>query len=163
MTDRIQQLANRRSYLAKLRLLLRREVNAVELLSLSETEERAKQQPAANAKNFRVPFDWLSTSAFDLLIRTLATLNPSPVILWVDKARICGALEVPSLTAIDFSFPFEALPEGIMVVTTSDARDKMVLDFYEEDGLRYLDVELHGAGWPSADLAPPVPTSRTVH
>lgn len=165
MTDKhtgFRRIASLPTYLVELSVLVGRKVDVNELLPENETSilaARLKQIPKHQVNYFRVPFDIRQSAVFAAMIEELHALNPSAVVLWPTKANDCGLLEIPSLKYINFDFGFDAISEGILVVSTRDGLDRMLLDFGEEEGgERLLDIELHGPNWSRAKLIMHQPT-----
>jgi hypothetical protein len=163
MTSRpndIRRLAALPTYLTELAVLTGREVSAEELLPEQDTSllrDEIKGIPKGQVVRAAIPFEGRTSEAFTAMIEHLRVLNPSPVVLWPPKANDCGLLLVPSLKHINFAFPFDVNPEGILVIATKDGCDRMVLDFSDEDDGRSLEIELHGKHWSQA--TPPTPDS----
>jgi len=160
MTDRqleIRKLASLPSYMVELEALTGRSVSADALLSVHETillRDKLKQIPKEQVVRACIPFEALKSRAFTLMLDRLNTLNASPVALWLPKSSDCGLLQLPSIKEINFGFSFDLIPEGILVIATSDGLNRMLLDFSdEEDGQRSLEIELHGPHW--AQATPP--------
>lgn len=52
------------------------------------------------------------------------------------------------LSDFRLDFDFTVLPDGTLVLLTTDLQDQMLLDFSEgEDGVLLLEVEVSGAHW----------------
>jgi hypothetical protein len=154
MNDRnleIRRLTLLPAYLAELRVLTGRNVTADELLSAHETlllRGMLKQIPKRQCTNACIAFGARTSSSFTRMIERLSALNATPVVLWLEKSNDCGALVLQSLRDINFSFPFDAIPDGIFVVATTDGLNRMVLDFSEmEGGQLSLEIELCGPHW----------------
>lgn len=164
MTERqseIRRLASLPAYLTEIEVLIGRSVSPEALLSAQETallRDKLKQIPKDQIVRTCIPFEARKSSAFAAMIDSLSIINGSPVVLWLPKSNDCGPLPLPSLSDINFAFPFNLIPEGILVVATSDGLNRMLLDFSDEDdGHRSLEVELHGPHW--AQAKPPTPDS----
>jgi hypothetical protein len=161
MTSRqndIRRLAVLPTYLAELAILTGREVSAEELLTEQETSvlrDEIMGIPRGKIVRAAIPFEGRTSEAFAAILEELRVLNPSPVVLWPPKANDCGVLLVPSLKHINFAFPFDVNPEGILVIATKDGCDRMVLEFSDEDDGRSLEIELHGKHWSQATLPNP--------
>jgi hypothetical protein len=153
MTDVYARLAYKRElprHLTVLGKLLNRQVNAQNLLSLDETDairERSKSVVRRPSSRFTIRFSDKTGPRFQALIRTLQDRNPSPVLVWTLSADVCGFPRPVQLSEIDFGFEFDLEPNGVLVFITEDLCDKLLLDYFEEDGERLLEVELSGAHW----------------
>jgi len=164
MTDRqieIRRLAALPAYLSELSALTGLAVSADELLSDQETvlvRDKLKLVSKGQVIRANIPFDERTGHAFSAMIDQLYSLNSSPVVLWLPKENDCGLFAMPSVKHINFGFPFDLNPEGILVVATRDGLDRLLLDFSDEgDGNRSLEIELLGLHWSMA--TPPTPDS----
>ena len=61
------------------------------------------------------------------------------VYIFTSLSRDCGAVLIDSI--IYFNFNFMDDHSGIISLISSDVKNKILLDFYEEDGLQYLEIE----------------------
>lgn len=156
MTSRkndIRRLSSLPTYLAELAVLTGRQVSVDELLTAQDTlllRNKLKGIPKEQVVRAEIPFEGRTSEAFTAMIEQLRLLNPAPVVLWPPKASDCGLLLLPSLKHINFAFPFDVNPEGILVIATKDGCDRMILDFSEEDDGRLLEIELYGKQWSQA-------------
>lgn len=64
--------------------------------------------------------------------------------MWTALTNDCGVHRAVPLSELDFSFPFEFNPEGILSVVSQDLGDSILLDWYEEGGVELLDLEVTG-------------------
>lgn len=55
----------------------------------------------------------------------------------------CGVLLIDSLEFFNFHFNFEDDPSGIITLMNSNLEHKVLLDFYEENGLKYIEIEYY--------------------
>lgn len=63
-------------------------------------------------------------------------------VLWIKDSDYCGAFKLESLNYFNFEFPYDVSRNGIIVLTQIDYKYKILLDFYEENNVKYLDVEV---------------------
>lgn len=104
------------------------------------------------------------SSRFASLIANLECRNPNPVFIWIEAANDCGFSKPIKLRDFRFGFEFDRIPEGMISLISSDAKDKLLMDFEEDDdGTEIMTIELHGASWGDAELkhlaSPPTPDS----
>lgn len=149
--EKLRQKLNLKKYLVELAALTGRSVSADELISLEQTAvlRVAQQKFAAQAiASAEVPFSDRGLTRFKEFVRRLHDANPSPVYVWTNRTIDCGALLVPSLTAIQWNFDFAVNEEGILAFVTLDLADSLLLDFSESPtGEQGLKVETQGAHW----------------
>ena len=160
MIDRkteIQRRVNLPGYLEKLEHLTGRRPNIEELTSPQFVGQMridlGTHLKSAPVEKQVIPFTERLSSRFAELISNLESLNPHPIFVWIEAANDCGFAKPIRLSDFRFGFDFERIPEGIISLITSDARDKMLMDFEEDDdGLKIMTIELHGDGWGKAEL-----------
>ena len=156
------------AYLAELRVLTGRTVTANALMSAHETRllrGMLKQIPKEQCTRASIAFDARTSSSFAMMLERLSALNDTPVVLWLEKSNDCGPLELQSLRDINFSFPFESIPDGIFVVATKDGLNRMVLDFSEMEGGQpqpSIEIELYGPHWSQVKNLSPDSAARTL-
>ena len=65
------------------------------------------------------------------------------VYIFTSLSRDCGAVLIDSIIYFNFNFNFMDDHSGIISLISSDVKNKILLDFYEEDGLQYLEIEYY--------------------
>ena len=55
----------------------------------------------------------------------------------------CGILMIDSLQEFNFDFSFEDMRSGIITLTRADLFEEILLDFNEENGVEYLEIEIY--------------------
>lgn len=153
LSTKLARAKHRDRYLVELRHFLRSRVDADHLLGLEDTTktlDALKGRNRAAAWTHRIPFDEKSSPRFNAFIGQLAALSKSPVYLCLPLARVCGLPPVAALSDINFNFDFDASPDGIFVVFTADLSDDLLMDYTEEDGKRWLQIEVSGEHWSKA-------------
>jgi hypothetical protein len=147
------------AYLRELSVLAGRSVTEEEVSSLEEVENlRAPPDSVSartNERKFTMLFRHKTGVAFENYIESLFAANPSPVYIWTHRTRICGAFVLGSIRELNRSFGFRLNEDGIVSVTTTDFRDELVLDWFEEHGRELLEVNARGERWSAVE--PPVP------
>jgi hypothetical protein len=145
LTKRLRRNRHLARHLTELGCLLRREVRPEDLLSLYETEVllgRAAKRTPGRKETF--PFADKARGRLSLLVHAF---QDDLVYLWTALTNDCGVYRAVPLAEIDFSFPFEFSPEGILSVVSQDLGDRILLDWYEEGGVELLDLEVTGPRW----------------
>lgn len=153
-TDRqreIRKRINLNSYLKQLSAFAGRDVRAEELTSLEFMEKyRRDVEAIPKTPNIKLElsFEARKSPRFYSFIDQLRNLNHNPVYLWTSLSNDCGLLQLSGVSKVDFAFPFEITPEGVLVISTADGKDRMLLDFSEEiPGNQSLEIELRGLNW----------------
>lgn len=146
--SRTQVLRNRPSYLADLQLLVGRPVAVHDLLFTDETlairEGKFKECPREE-RHFRAGF--VGSKDFFELLDILHKLNPSPISVWITHTRGIGALVVPVLRDINYTYAFQ-ITGGLAAFVTTDGNDRLLVDNDLDD--RSETIELQGVNWPNA-------------
>jgi hypothetical protein len=105
------------------------------------------------AVDFSLPFEERKSPKFSSLVKQLHDLNPEPIYLWTSRTNDCGLFKLDDVSKLNFAFPFEINPEGILVITTIDGNDRMLLDFSgENQSQQLLEVEIRGQNWVKATM-----------
>lgn len=63
------------------------------------------------------------------------------VYIFTSLSRDCGAVLIDSINSFNFNFNFIDDHSSIISLIRSDVKNKILLDFYEEDGLEYIEIE----------------------
>ena len=125
--SRTQVLRHRPSYLADLQMLMGWPVAADDLLSTDESlfirEGKFKKCPKME-RHFRAGF--VGSNDFFELLGILQKLNPSPISVWITHTRGIGALVVPTLRDISYTYAFQIVGELAAFVTT-DGNDRLLV------------------------------------
>jgi hypothetical protein len=149
--ERLRQLAHMKMYLGDLGKLLGRTVFSHELCTLEQTarlQQESTQLRIQRVMSCEIPFMDMDTEHFRSFIQRLSDANPSPIYIWISHTIDCGALRVPSLMAVNFESDFPIIEGEIVVLATSDLKDRLLLDFFvSDDGKEMLKIETQGEHW----------------
>ncbi|PWJ57016.1 hypothetical protein CLV98_109125 [Dyadobacter jejuensis] len=128
-------------YLAELNKILKIHIGPTDLLSIVETDEIRQQNLAKNLIfSTKILFD--EKNKLKEIIKINEVLGVGYYV-FTKYSRDCGTLLMNSFDNFDFDFPFDALLSGLITFTQEDLRKEIVLDFYEEDGVEYLEIEIY--------------------
>jgi hypothetical protein len=160
MIDRkaeIQRRVNLSAYIDKIECLTGNRPTIEEMTSPQFVAEMRKNLSdnlkLAPVSTKAILFAEIRSSRFASLIADLESRNPNPIFIWIEAANGCGFVKPIKLCDFQFDFEFDRIPEGIITLITSDARDKLLMDFEEDDdGTQIMTIELHGAGWGKAKI-----------
>jgi hypothetical protein len=152
MRQKIQFKKNLPSYLIELKKLTGIDVNSESLSSVEDVESIRKKASAlgsAKTTKFVMDFEEKNSERFKNFIENLFRSNNGPIYLWTSRSNLCGLYKLDSIRMVDFSFPFDLNPEGIVVFLAEDTSNKLLLDFsVDSQGQEILEVELQGKNWP---------------
>lgn len=128
-------------YLGELHKILKKEITASMLLSIIETDRIREQN---QAKQLRYSSKILFTDKDKLeniLLEDLDEVN-NKYYVFTSYSKDCGTILINLLREFNFDFSFKAVPSGIITLTREDLLKEIVLDFYEENKIQYLDIEI---------------------
>ncbi len=118
--------------------------NEIRILSIVETDNIIEKEKELQLKSsIKVFFN-----DKDVLKKfTLDKLNTDDnIYLFTSFSEDCGALVMDSIDSFNFQFDFKDDPAGIITLINSSLEDKVLFDFYEEKGLKYIEVEHYTIG-----------------
>lgn len=135
----------------ELGLLTGRAVDADELGNPEQLKElhKAAQKLAVQPTSVNeILFSEKNSERFMEFLQRLKRANPSSIYVITPRTDSCGALLVSSLNDIRFDFDFSVNSEGILVFTTSDFCDSLLLDFSSAPtGEKIMKIETQGQNW----------------
>lgn len=70
--------------------------------------------------------------------------------VFISDVLQCGAIRISSIDDFNFNFGYDDLGSGIISIIREDLLEKIILEFYEENGTKYIDVELLRSNYPIA-------------
>lgn len=143
MEESLEQKKRRlfgRQYLIEYQDIIKKIVNNnFEILSIVETDkiiEKERQLKLIFSKKilFKNKEELKS-----VVLENISTDNN--IYVFTTLSRDCGAVLIDSINSFNFNFNFMDDHSGIISLISSDVKNKILLDFYEEDGLLYLEIE----------------------
>ncbi len=155
-SNKLRQKRALKEYLKELSTLAGRFVYADELSSLEQVilmREKAQQSETKESIFTETLFLDRNSKRFKEFVEKLTIANSSSIYVWTPRTIDCGALLLPSLSAIKFDFDFTLNKEGILAFATSDLVDSLLLDFYISPmGDQRLKIETKGKNWGRIDF-----------
>lgn len=153
ISNKAELKRNLSSYLLELKQITGIDVDSKSLSPIEDVEKLREQVSVLavlNKTRFVISFSKKNSEQFGKFVVNLGKSNSNSIYIWTNRANFCGLYEVASINAVDFSFPFDVNPDGIVVFVTSDFSDKLLLDFYDdaEKQEEMIEVELQGKHWP---------------
>jgi len=143
MEESLEQKKRRlfgRQYLNEYQDIIKKIINNdFEILSIVETDkiiEKERQLKLIFSKKilFKNKEELKS-----VVLENISTDNN--IYVFTTLSRDCGAVLIDSINSFNFNFNFMDDHSGIISLISSDVKNKILLDFYEEDGLLYLEIE----------------------
>lgn len=65
------------------------------------------------------------------------------IYLFTSLSKDCGAIEIPSINNFNFNFDFSDDKSGIISLINSDLKRKILLDFYENENNKFIEIEYY--------------------
>ncbi len=129
-------------YLKSLCEILTKEVSVGSLLSIVETDAFYAQVDYGKKPRFAWTILFSERNRVGELLKKHAVDFDERYVLWIKDSMQCGAVEIESLDYFNFEFPYEVSKNGIITLTQVNYKYQILLDFYEENDVRYLDIKL---------------------
>jgi len=140
-------------YIKRLNLLTTKNIYRENLLSLDNTWRILEQSKILlkskfNSK-FLISFEEKESNSFKKYITNILQKNNSIVYVWIKNTEQCGYLHPVSFDDINWSYPFDFDPNGIVTFTTIDFKNKLSLDnFFDEKEMKNkIEIEVFGEDW----------------
>ncbi|WP_314058410.1 hypothetical protein [Empedobacter brevis] len=109
------------------------------ILSIVETDRiNNNQNKLNNSFSIKLLFDNKSDLKNIILKQFKSKDN---VYLFIPLSKDCGAIEMDSI--INFNFNFTDEPSGIISIISKNLKEKILLDFYEEQEVKYIEFEYY--------------------
>ena len=117
---------------------------AYTILSLEETD--AITEVVRNSKPsilHKETSSFNDKSNLQIALNKMVNLNKGDIFFMFTRySNLCGAAKINNLECININFSFDAEHSGIIVLVSGNFTKKLIIDFYEEKGGRWLDVEM---------------------
>lgn len=86
---------------------------------------------------FRIPFN--NKEELKHIVVEKCKKN-EPVYLYTDLSKDCGLVILNSIDEFNFEFNFDDEPNGLIILIGIESNYKILLDFYEEDDIKYIEI-----------------------
>lgn len=143
MEESLEQKKRRlfgRQYLNEYQDIIKKIINNdFEILSIVETDkiiEKERQLKLIFSK--KILFE-NKEELKSIVSENISTDNN--IYVFTTLSRDCGAILINNINSFNFDFHFADDPSGILSLISSDIKNKILLDFYEEDKLFYIEIE----------------------
>ena len=128
-------------YMNSLNEILTNKISPDALLSIVETDYFYSQIDYEKKPRIKKTILFSERKNVEKILKAHSIDFNERYILWIEDSNHCGVLKLESLNYFNFEFPYDVSKNGIIVLTQIDYKYKILLDFYEEDNIKYLDVE----------------------
>lgn len=131
-------------YLKELEALTNIEIKEDLLLSIPDTDSIGK---ISKEHMYKSTISFNEKEKLLLYIGELINIKDGNCFLYITYSRDCGALKLSSLKDFNTNFKFYDEHAGILSIVMADLTNELLLDYYEEDGEHYLEIEAFGEEW----------------
>lgn len=130
------------SYLGELRNILQISVDAVNLLPIIETDKLSEIDYSNYLKiSFNILFNE-KDKLKEIIFNNCERINKS-YFIFTEYSLDCGTLKINKLQDFNFDFSFRSEHSGLISLISEDLSEKIILDFSEENGVEYLEIEIY--------------------
>ena len=129
-------------YLEELNKILKIHVDSTNLSSIVEMDEVRQNILAKKLKyKFKILFNE-KEKLKEIIFSNIERFNDKYYV-FTSYSMNCGILMIDSLQEFNFDFSFEDMRSGIITLTRADLFEEILLDFNEENGVEYLEIEIY--------------------
>ena len=129
------------TYIKTLNAITLKNVDSAMLLSVIETDRLLE-----SIKGMEYRIDYETTLDFCNKKNSWETIRKvfgnNSLFIALNHVRECGLFPLESIDLFNIDFDFDDDPGGLIVLITNDCLQEVVLDFYDEDNARKIDIEI---------------------
>ncbi|TJZ49884.1 hypothetical protein FAZ15_21915 [Sphingobacterium olei] len=135
-----------KQYLAKYLAIIKkittyRNQEDIRLLTIVDTDIILRQTESLEKGYIsKIPFN--NKEELKTIIRRKCT-DETPIYLYTDLSKDCGIVFLNSINEFNLEFNFEDEPTGLIILIGLKSEYKILLDFYEEDEERFMEIEYY--------------------
>ncbi|MBB2145808.1 hypothetical protein GM921_09940 [Pedobacter sp. LMG 31464] len=130
-------------YLIELNNILKINVSSKDLLTIEETDF-ILSNPYKLQTFFKKTILFEHKAELESAIVNNILESDYGYFIFISDVLQCGAIRISSLNDFNFNFSYDDLNTGIISIVREDLSEKITLDFYEENWLKYIEIELFG-------------------
>ena len=118
-----------------------KKVDSTKLLSVVETDRLLEPMRGVEFRiDYETTLDFCNKKDAWETIRKV--FENSSLFIALNHVRECGLFPLESIDLFNIDFDFEDDPGGLIVLVSNDCLQEVVFDFYEEDDVRKIDIEI---------------------
>ena len=129
------------TYLKTLNKITLKKIDSTMLLSVVETDRLYSTNNDYNI-DYRITLDFNAPQKIKEWDKIKSVFGSKPLYIWLTNGEYCGLCPLESIEYFNINFDYEDDSYGIIVLIVHDFTQKVVLDFYEEDGEKKIDIEI---------------------
>ena len=128
-------------YIQTLHKITLKKVDSTKLLSVVETDRLLEPMRGVEFRiDYETTLDFCNKKDAWEIIRKV--FENSSLFIALNHVRECGLFPLESIDLFNIDFDFEDDPGGLIVLVSNDCLQEVVFDFYEEDDVRKIDIEI---------------------
>lgn len=128
-------------YIQTLHKITLKKVDSTKLLSVVETDRLLEPMRGVEFRiDYETTLDFCNKKDAWETIRKV--FENSSLFIALNHVRECGLFPLESIDLFNIDFDFEDDPGGLIVLVSNDCLQEVVFDFYEEDDIRKIDIEI---------------------
>jgi hypothetical protein len=128
-------------YIQTLHKITLKKVDSTKLLSVVETDRLLEPMRGVEFRiDYETTLDFCNKKDAWETIRKV--FENSSLFIALNHVRECGLFSLESIDLFNIDFDFEDDPGGLIVLVSNDCLQEVVFDFYEEDDVRKIDIEI---------------------
>jgi hypothetical protein len=135
-----QKISN---YLIELNNILKINVSSKDLLTLEETDFILSNLYKLEVF-FKETILFGHTTSLESTVVNNISQSEYGYFVFISDVLQCGTIKISSIDHFNFNFGYYDLGSGIISIIREDLLEKIILDFYEENGTKYIDIEILG-------------------
>ena len=136
-------------YLKELNALTNIKITEDMLLSRVESNEVGS---VSREKSYKTEILFHEKDKLSIFIGKLIKLKDGDAYLHVTHSKSCGLLKLNSLKDFNVNFNFDDEHAGLITIFFRNLSNELLLDYYEENGEYYLEIETYGDDWSQARM-----------
>lgn len=129
-------------YLQILNRILKMKITTNQLLSIVETDNFLSSNKKWN-KVYKKTIPFEQKNELRRIIHSTIQNESIPYLVYLNQSLLCGLCIIPNLYVFNWNFKFNDEPYGLIIFIRKDGKEKIVLDFYEEDLEYFLDIIIY--------------------
>lgn len=116
-------------------------------MSLEETDTVTASAGTIVTSGKKWTLQFADKSNLIRILNKIGGVYPEPIYLLTTYSKLCGAVIVRNIHCFNSHFEFKAEHAGIIMLISKNCLNKLILDFYRENGEELLDIEVYGSDW----------------
>ena len=133
-------------YFKELKALTNNEVYESDILSISETDNIPNLSISSKPSS-KYNIEFQEKNKLLTLIDEVIQLKDGECFLFSSYSKDCGAMKLCSLANFNVNFNFDDEHSGIITIISADFSNQIIFDFFIENHIQYLEIELYGNDW----------------